>query len=57
MDLYTYKGNLYEILFDKAQVKIGTIWLDAIVYLSLKDGKIYTREKTQFFSKFEKYVK
>lgn len=56
MNLYTYKGNMYEILFDNAQMKFGPIWYDAIIYIALKSGKIYTREKTSFYSKFIKYV-
>lgn len=57
MNLYTYKGVLYELLFINSKMKINDIWVYACVYMSTVDASVYTISTSEFNREFEKYVK
>ena len=52
---YSYKEKPYKILYE-TKIKIGGTWIEAIVYECLydnPDGKIWVREKQEFFNLFK----
>ena len=49
------KHGEYQILAE-SKMKIGQIWVDCIVYQSMKDGKVWVREQLDFEESFEKFV-
>lgn len=54
-DLYSYKGNIYKVLFE-VQLKhpVTGEWIEAYMYQSFKDSTVYVRESADFRSKFNK---
>lgn len=53
--MYTYKGNQYNLRGEIIPIKnpVTREWFDAIIYRSMKDGKSYGREKSEFFNLFK----
>lgn len=49
---YEYNGKLYKFIF-VGKMRIGTIWVMAIIYQSYEDNRIYVREKGEFEEKFK----
>lgn len=56
MHLYTYQNNLYELLFDKSQMKVNDVWIESFIYMSIRNGAIYTIAKSEFLANFVSYV-
>ena len=50
---YIYKDREYLVLF-KGKMKVGeSPWIDSVVYKSIKDDKVYTRDKVGFRQRFK----
>lgn len=49
------KRGEYKVLY-YSKMKIGQVWIDCIVYQSLKDGKVWVREHLDFEENFEKFI-
>lgn len=53
--VYPETGNKYKILFRcKIKLPVERTWIDAMIYIGLKDGNFYVRERKEFFDKFVK---
>lgn len=58
-DIYVYPktGNQYKVLFRcKMKLPIERNWIEAVIYMSLKDDNFYVRERKDFFDKFVKLL-
>lgn len=49
------KKGEYKVLHE-SKMQIGQIWIDCIVYQSVIDGRVWVREKNNFFESFEKFI-
>lgn len=53
--VYPETGNQYKVIYRcKMKLPIDRIWIDAMIYIGLKDGNFYVRERKEFFDKFVK---
>lgn len=53
--VYPKTGNQYKVLFRcKMKLPVERTWIDAIIYMGLKDDNFYVRERSDFFDKFVK---
>lgn len=53
--VYPKTGNQYKVLFRcKMKLPVERTWIDAVIYMSLKDDNFYVRERKDFFDKFVK---
>jgi hypothetical protein len=52
---YEYKGKLYKFIA-VCKMRIGTIWVMAIMYQSYEDNRMYVREKGEWEEKFKKVI-
>lgn len=52
---YEYKGKPY-MKVSKVKIKVGSLWVEGILYKSLTDQKLYVREKGEFLEKFKSIV-
>lgn len=50
--VHTKTGNKYRII-QECKMKYGGKWMDAIAYISEKDGEIYVREYNDFVLNFK----
>jgi uncharacterized membrane protein len=51
--VHTKTGNRYRI-FQECKMKYNGKWMDAIVYVSEKDGEMYVREYSDFVLNFKR---
>lgn len=51
--VHTKTGNRYRI-FQKCKMKYDGKWMDAITYISEKDGEMYVREYNNFTLNFKR---
>lgn len=49
---YEYKGKTYKFIC-VCKMRVGTIWIMAIMYQSYEDGRMYVREKGEWEEKFK----
>ena len=53
--VYPKTGNQYKVIYRcKMKLPIERTWIDAMIYIGLKDGNFYVRERKEFFDKFVK---
>jgi len=52
---YQYKDKLYKFI-SVCKMRIGTIWVMAIMYQSYDDGRMYVREKGEWEEKFKEVI-
>ena len=53
--VYPETGNQYKVIYRcKMKLPIERTWIDAMIYIGLKDGNFYVRERKDFFDKFVK---
>lgn len=53
--VYPKTGNQYKVIYRcKMKLPIERTWIDAMIYIGLKDGNFYVRERKDFFDKFVK---
>lgn len=46
-------GHQYKALYRcKVKLTSQSTWVDALIYVGLKDGELYVRERKDFFNKF-----
>lgn len=50
--VHTKTGNKYRIV-QSCKMKYDGKWMDAITYISEKDGEVYVREFCDFFNNFK----
>lgn len=57
METYRFKktGNLYNVINENVKSKqvANGEWVECVLYESVKDSAFYTREKNDFYEKFE----
>jgi hypothetical protein len=51
--VHTKTGNRYRIV-QVCKMKYDDKWMDAIIYISEKDGEMYVREFYDFFNNFKR---
>lgn len=49
---YEYKGKTYKFIC-VCKMRVGTIWVMAIMYQSYEDSRMYVREKGEWEEKFK----
>lgn len=53
--VYPKTEHTYKILYRcKMKLPIERVWIDALIYMGIDDGKLYVRERKDFFDKFVK---
>lgn len=53
--VYPKTEHKYKILYRcKMKLPIERTWIDALIYMGIDDGKLYVRERKDFFDKFVK---
>lgn len=53
--VYPKTGNQYKVIYRcKMKLPIERTWIDSMIYIGLKDGNFYVRERKDFFDKFVK---
>lgn len=52
---YEYNGKKYKFI-SVCKMRIGTVWVMAIMYQSYEDGRMYVREKGEWEEKFKPVI-